>query len=214
MLSPTAPLLTPRALYEEVAERLRQRIFNRDMEPGSWIDELKIAQELGISRTPLREALKVLAAEGLVTMKVRRGAYVTEVSEQDLRDVYHLLALLESDAAAAVAASATPQELAQLQALQAELEATTHDQERFLQINERFHMCLLDLAKNRWRSQMVSDMRKVMKLHRHHSLFKEGRIRESLQEHRTIMAALASGNSQATAQAVQAHFAQGLRAAT
>lgn len=47
MLSPTAPLLTPRALYEEVAERLRQRIFNRDMEPGSWIDELKIAQELG-----------------------------------------------------------------------------------------------------------------------------------------------------------------------
>ena len=73
--------LTPRALYQEVAELLRQRIFNRELEPGSWIDELKIAEEFGISRTPLREALKVLAAEGLVTMKVRRGAYVTEVSE-------------------------------------------------------------------------------------------------------------------------------------
>ncbi len=92
--------LAPRALYEEVAELLRQRIFRRELEPGSWIDELKIAQEYGISRTPLREALKVLAAEGLVTMKVRRGAYVTEVSEQDLAEVYHLLALLESDAAA------------------------------------------------------------------------------------------------------------------
>jgi DNA-binding GntR family transcriptional regulator len=200
-------------LYEEVAERLRQRIFSREMEPGSWIDELKIAQELGISRTPLREALKVLAAEGLVTMKVRRGAYVTEVSEQDLRDVYHLLALLESDAAAAVAASATPQELAQLQALHAELEAATHDPQRFLQINERFHMCLLELANNRWRSQMVSDLRKVMKLHRHHSLFKEGRIKESLEEHRNIMQAVASGNSQVTAQAMQTHFANGLRAA-
>eukprot|EP01030_Chromulinospumella_sphaerica_P028516 gene28516-28862_t len=78
--------LAPRPLYEEVAELLRQRIFKRELEPGSWIDELKIAEEFGISRTPLREALKVLAAEGLVTMKVRRGAYVTEVSQQDLAD--------------------------------------------------------------------------------------------------------------------------------
>ena len=99
--------LAPRALYEEVAELLRQRIFQRELEPGSWIDELKIAEEYGISRTPLREALKVLAAEGLVTMKVRRGAYVTEVNEKDLRDVYHLLSLLESDAAGVVAERAT-----------------------------------------------------------------------------------------------------------
>lgn len=113
--------LAPRALYEEVAERLRQRIFSRELAPGDWIDEMKIADELGISRTPLREALKVLAAEGLVTMKVRRGAYVTEVSEKDLRDVYHLLALLEADAADAVACTATPAQLAELQALHAEL---------------------------------------------------------------------------------------------
>ena len=79
--------LAPRALYEQVAESLRQRIFSRELVPGSWIDELKIAEAYGISRTPLREALKVLAAEGLVTMKVRRGAYVTEVSEQDLAEV-------------------------------------------------------------------------------------------------------------------------------
>src|SRR3982751_3836883 len=109
--------LTPRALYEEVAELLRQRIFRRELEPGSWIDELKLAEEYGISRTPLREALKVLAAEGLVTMKVRRGAYVTEVSEQDLADVYHLLALLESDAAGVVAQRATDAQLEELRTL-------------------------------------------------------------------------------------------------
>jgi DNA-binding GntR family transcriptional regulator len=108
--------LAPRALYEEVAELLRQRIFSRELEPGSWIDELKIAQDFGISRTPLREALKVLAAEGLVTMKVRRGAYVTEVSERDLSDVYHLLGLLESDAVAVVAKVAAITELQELQA--------------------------------------------------------------------------------------------------
>src|SRR6478609_3433953 len=109
--------LAPRALYQEVAEQLRQQIFKRELEPGAWIDELKIAEEFGISRTPLREALKVLAAEGLITMKVRRGAYVTEVSEKDLSDVYHLLSLLESDAAAVVAERATDAEIKELQTL-------------------------------------------------------------------------------------------------
>jgi len=70
---PPARPLSPRALYQDVAERLRQQIFARQLEPGSWVDEMKLAAEFGISRTPLREALKVLAAEGLVTMKVRRG---------------------------------------------------------------------------------------------------------------------------------------------
>jgi DNA-binding GntR family transcriptional regulator len=151
--------LAPRALYEEVAELLRQRIFRRELEPGSWIDEVKLAQEYGISRTPLREALKVLAAEGLVTMKVRRGAYVTEVSEQDLAEVYHLLALLESDAAAVVAERATPAQLKDLQKLHKELEAAVKDRERFFALNERFHMRLLEVAGNTWRNQMVADLR-------------------------------------------------------
>jgi len=209
----SAVTLTPRALYEEVAEQLRQRIFQRELEPGSWIDELKIAEEFGISRTPLREALKVLAAEGLVTMKVRRGAYVTEMSEKDLRDVYHLLSLLESDAAGVVAERATPAQLQALQNLHAELEAAVGDRERFFALNERFHMVLLELADNRWRNQMVADLRKVMKLNRHHSLFKQGRIEDSLQEHRAILAALLARDPQATVEALRAHFAQGLEAA-
>lgn len=209
----SALTLTPRALYEEVAEQLRQRIFRRELEPGSWIDELKIAEEFGISRTPLREALKVLAAEGLVTMKVRRGAYVTEMSDKDLRDVYHLLSLLESDAAAVVATSANPAQLQELQVLHAELEAAAGERERFFAVNERFHMRVLELADNRWRSQMVADLRKVMKLNRHNSLLKQGRIEDSLNEHRAVMAALARRDGAGTAQAMQAHFAQGLEAA-
>ncbi|WP_374523334.1 GntR family transcriptional regulator [Hydrogenophaga sp.] len=210
----SAVSLAPRALYEEVAERLRQRIFQRELEPGSWIDELKIADELGISRTPLREALKVLAAEGLVTMKVRRGAYVTEVSEKDLIDVYHLLSLLEADAVAVVAQSGSDAALAELQALHDELEGATQDRDRFFEINERFHLRLLELADNRWRQQMVSDLRKVMKLNRHHSLFKAGRIEESLAEHRAVMQAIRARQAEAAAQRMRDHFASGLEAAT
>ena len=205
--------LSPRALYEEVAEQLRQRIFRRELEPGSWIDELKIAEEFGISRTPLREALKVLAAEGLVTMKLRRGAYVTEVSDKDLSDVYHLLSLLESDAAGVVAARATDAQLQELQTLHRDLAAAVADRDRFFALNERFHMRLLELADNRWRNQMVADLRKVMKLNRHNSLLKQGRIAESLQEHAQILAALEARDAEAAVQATRAHFQQGLAAA-
>jgi DNA-binding GntR family transcriptional regulator len=209
--------LSPRALYEEVAELLRQRIFKRELEPGSWIDELKLAQEYGISRTPLREALKVLAAEGLITMKVRRGAYVTEVSAQDLDDVYHLLSLLESDAAGVVAQRATPVELLELQSLHRELEAAAQsgqdDTGAFFAVNERIHMRMLEIANNRWRDQMVADLRKVMKLNRQNSLQKAGRVAESLSEHAAILAALQARDAQAAAECMRAHFASGLNAA-
>ena len=210
---PMPASLAPRALYEEVAERLRQRIYQRELEPGSWIDEMRIAEEYGISRTPMREALKVLAAEGLVTMKVRRGAYVTEVSEKDLRDVYHLLALLESDAAAVVAERATREQREALQALHQELERSQDQREQFFAVNERFHLLLLEMADNKWRSQMVADLRKVMKLHRHASLFKTGRIGESLAEHRAILAALLSGDAELARTRMREHFSNGLQAA-
>lgn len=205
--------LSPRALYQDVAELLRQRIFNRELAPGSWIDELKLAEEYGISRTPLREALKVLATEGLVTMKVRRGAYVTEVSDTDLADVYHLLALLESDAADVVARKATDAQLQELQGLHNELEKAVTQRERFFEINEAFHMRLLEIANNRWRDQMVADLRKVMKLNRHNSLLKSGRLEESLAEHRALMAALAARDGDASAQRMREHFSNGLEAA-
>jgi DNA-binding GntR family transcriptional regulator len=209
----SAVSLAPRALYQEVAELLRQRIYKRELEPGSWIDELKLAEEYGISRTPLREALKVLAAEGLVTMKVRRGAYVTEVSEKDLSDVYHLLSLLESDAAGVVAERATDAELKDLQALHKELEAAVGTRDKFFAINERFHMRLLEIAGNRWRDQMVADLRKVMKLNRQNSLLKAGRVRESMLEHRAVMDALLHRDAQAAVQRMREHFRNGLEAA-
>ncbi|HSW20466.1 MAG TPA: GntR family transcriptional regulator [Ramlibacter sp.] len=209
----SAVSLAPRALYVEVAELLRQRIFQRELESGAWIDEVKLAQEYGISRTPLREALKVLAAEGLVTMKVRRGAYVTEVSEQDLTEVYHLLSLLESDAAGVVAENASDAELKELQTIHRALEKAVSRRDEFFVINERFHTRLLEIAGNRWRNQMVADLRKVMKLNRHNSLLKSGRVEDSLAEHAKVMKALASRDAAAATREMQAHFRNGLEAA-
>jgi DNA-binding GntR family transcriptional regulator len=211
-LAPPRPL-SPRALYQDVAERLRQQIFARELEPGTWIDEQKLAAEYGISRTPLREALKVLAVEGLVTMKVRRGAYVTEMSRADVAQVYHVLGLLESDAAAMVAAHATDAERTELQQLHDRLEKQVRQRDAFFATNEQFHMALLRLAGNRWAMQMVTDLRKVMKLNRHHSLFKQGRLAESLAEHRALMQAIAERDAEAARRLMKQHFENGLEAA-
>jgi DNA-binding GntR family transcriptional regulator len=207
------PSLSPRALYQDVAERLRQQIFARELEPGGWIDEMKLAAAFGISRTPLREALKVLAVEGLVTMKVRRGAYVTEMSRDDVAQVYHLLALLESDAAATVAAQASAAQRAELAALHAQLERQVRRRDGFFAANEQFHVTLLQMAGNRWALQTVQDLRKVMKLNRHHSLFKQGRLAESLAEHRALMQAIEARDAATAAKLMKAHFDSGLEAA-
>jgi DNA-binding GntR family transcriptional regulator len=205
--------LAPRALYQDVAERLRQQIFARELEPGSWIDEVRLCADYGISRTPLREALKVLAVEGLVTMKVRRGAFVAEMSRDDVAQVYHLLALLESDAAGRVAASASDEQRAELLALHDRLEKQVRQRDAFFAANEQFHMALLRMAGNRWAEQVVTDLRKVMKLNRHHSLFKQGRLADSLAEHRGLMQAIAAHDAAAATALMRAHFENGLEAA-
>ncbi len=212
--APQAALQLPStALYEQVAERLRARIMAHTLTPGSWLDEQALAAEYGISRTPLREAIKVLAAEGLVTMKLRRGAYVTEVSERDLAEVFHLLSLLECDAVAVVAEQATDAQLADLAVLHEQLERSMRNADAFFAANERFHTRLLEIADNRWRNQMVADLRQVMKLNRHHSLLKEGRLEASLQEHREIMAALQSRDAKKAQKLMRLHMAQGREAA-
>jgi DNA-binding GntR family transcriptional regulator len=127
--------------------------------------------------------------------------------------VYHLLALLEADAASTVAQHATAAERELLTQLHTRLEAQVRRRDAFFATNEQFHMTLLQMAGNRWALQTVLDLRKVMKLNRHHSLFKRGRLAESLTEHRAIMQAISRGDGVAAGALMRAHFSSGLEAA-
>jgi DNA-binding GntR family transcriptional regulator len=135
------------------------------------------------------------------------------MSRDDVAQVYHLLALLESDAAAEVAARATDAQLAELRTLHERLEKQARQRDAFFATNEQFHLKLLDVAGNRWRTQIVTDLRKVMKLNRHHSLFKQGRLADSLAEHRALMLALQARQAEHARQLMKAHFDHGLEAA-
>ena len=206
-----ATRIAPIALYQEVAERLRQRIFSHELPPGTWVDEQALAEHYGISRTPLREALKVLASEGLVTLKPRRGCYVTEISERDLDEVFAVMSMLEGECARASATKASAADLERLRAIHADLEnaAAAGDIDGFFEANQAFHLTLHEIADNRWLLHVIEDLRKVIKLSRHHSLFSDGRLAQSLTEPRDILQALLARDGNRAEELMRAHILSG-----
>ncbi|MFA7270076.1 MAG: GntR family transcriptional regulator [Sterolibacterium sp.] len=199
------------ALYQQVAEQLRTRIFAHQLPPGSWLDEQALAQEYGISRTPMREALKVLASEGLVTLKPRRGCYVTELSEQDLDEIFPVMALLEGRCAALATQKAGADDLSRLAAIHEQLEehARNGDADRFFELNHGFHAALQELAGNRWLSQLIDDTRKMLKLTRRDSLRLAGRLKQSLAEHRALLKAIRQRDANLAGQLMHEHLLAG-----
>jgi DNA-binding GntR family transcriptional regulator len=206
--------LINRPLYEDVAERLREQIFSHELAPGSWLDEQSLAIAFGISRTPMREAIKVLASEGLVTTKMNKGAYVTEVDRRDLEQIFTVLSLLEGQAAKETAIKASEAQLTQLDNLHHRLEkaAADRDAEQFFEINVKFHELIQEIAGNKWMNGVIEDLRKVLKLQRRDSLTRSGRLLSSLVEHREILQAILKRDPQAAELAMRKHLTRGLEA--
>ena len=206
--------LINRPLSEDVAERLREQIFSHELAPGSWLDEQSLALAFGISRTPMREAIKVLATEGLVTTKMNKGAYVTQVDRQDLEQIFTVLSLLEGQAAKETAIKASEEQLTHLDNLHHRLEkaAADRDLEQFFEINVKFHEMIQEIAGNHWMNGVIDDLRKVLKLQRRDSLGRSGRLLSSLVEHRNILQAILKRDPLAAEEAMRKHLAHGLEA--
>lgn len=190
MVEPTP--IRPLSLHEEVATRIRSMVFERQLVPGQWIDELALARDWQISRTPLREALKVLAAEGLVVAVPRQGCKVAEIAESDADELFPVMALLEGRCAYEAASKAGAQDIARLQRLHDQLErhAGAHDIDGYYRVNHEFHCAVQALAGNRWLDRATGDLRRFMRLLRGRQLNLPGRIEASLDEHRALMDAL------------------------
>lgn len=184
--------IVQQVLYQEVADRLRGMIQARELEAGEWIDEVALTKTLGISRTPLREALKVLVAEGLLRLEPRRGCYVNELSVDDLDEIFPLMAMLEGRCAHEAARKVTDQDLQRLEPLHQRLQeqAAKGDIDEYYASNALIHEAIQALAANHWLSDLVDNLRKLLSLSRHKSLVLPGRIDESCAEHMAIFAAL------------------------
>ncbi len=202
------------SLCQQAVDLLRRRIDSHILAPGQRLDEVAIAAELGISRTPLREALKILSAEGLVDLRPRRGCYVTELTLQDLQEIFPIMAMLEGRVAYETASRATAADLRHLDALHEKLEhhVSRGDLDRYYETNYVFHSALQELAGSRWLQSIITDLRKMLKLSRHRSLQLEGRLDASLAEHRELMAALHAGDGEAARQVMTGHLMAQLEA--
>lgn len=194
--------------HQEAASTLREDIFAGVLAPGSFIDEVHLCDRLGISRTPLREALKVLTAEGLLRHEPRRGCFVSVVTQQDLDDIFPVIALLEGRCAFEAARNASDADLIQLATLHDKLQdhAKAGRITDYYACNFAIHEAIILLADNRWLSQSIADLRKILKLSRLQSLGAPGRLKQSLAEHMKIFAAIKSRDSEAAEVAMRTHL--------
>ncbi|MBT9463485.1 GntR family transcriptional regulator [Hydrogenophaga sp.] len=196
------------SLHDEVAAKLRERIFDGVLAPGSFIDELGLCGEWAISRTPLREALKVLAAEGLVRHEPRRGCFVNQITERDLDEIFPVIALLEGRCAFEAASNATDADLVTLEQMHDRLNrcAKARRINDYYQANFAIHEAIITLANNRWLAQVIGDLRKIVKLARLQQLHAPGRLDQSLSEHMAVFAALKARDAEGAEAAMRTHL--------
>src|SRR5690606_33059580 len=206
--------IVQQVLYLEVADRLRAMIQSNELEAGSWIDEVRLTRELGVSRTPLREALKVLVAEGLLRIEPRRGCFVNELSARDLDDIFPLMAMLEGRCAYEAARKVSDADLERLEPLHRDLRryAELGDIDQYYEANARIHEAIQALADNRWLSDLIENLRQVISLSRHRSLAYPGRVRESCAEHLAIFAALKARDAEGAEAVTRKHLMRQLEA--
>lgn len=196
------------ARYQWVVEQIREKIYRYELSPGDWIDEQRLGTELGVSRTPMREGLKLLAAEGLVTVKPRRGCYVTKLTDEDVDEIFELMARLEGWCAYEAARRLDAKALRTLEALHVTLEthAAAHDAGRYHEKNVEFHAEIQRLSGNRWLANVVAELRIVMRLARVQTLRYPGRFETSIEEHRKLMAALRARSPERAEAAMRTHL--------
>lgn len=188
-----ASLVNNLALFEAADGLIRKLIFSHALKPGERIDEQALARDFGISRTPLREALKVLHNEGLVKLVPRRGCFVAKLTEQDVDEIYDMIGLLEGACAARAAALATPADVARLRRITQRMAqmAAERNYKRYFDANLAAHEAVQDLAGNRWQKNVIQYLRSMCRLYPYVSVGKiSGRLEESLREHEELLAAI------------------------
>ncbi|TLM98749.1 GntR family transcriptional regulator [bacterium] len=179
-------------LREIVFEAIREAIINDTLKPGERLMEIQLAEEMGVSRTPVREAIRKLELEGFVVMIPRKGAYVAGLSMKDIADVFEIRAALEGLAAGLAAERITEEELEELERLLVKIGECiqSNDLNAVIEQDTEFHDVLFKATRNERLVQIVSNLREQIQRYRTASLSSPGRMKLALEEHKQIVEAL------------------------
>lgn len=184
-------------------------IFSGEFADGDRLDETRLADQFGVSRTPIREALQRLSQSGLVEAIPRRGVFVRDPSPVELMDMFEVMAELEAACGRLAAARITDDALSALEAANDGCrDAVTHqDAESYYAANERFHHIIYQQSGNGFLEQETRRLHRRLKPFRRMQLRLRGRLPQSMSEHEDILSALRSGAADRAAQALREHVA-------
>jgi DNA-binding GntR family transcriptional regulator len=195
-------------LRDIVFETLREAIIAGQLRPGERLMEVQIAEELGVSRTPVREAIRKLELEGFVIMVPRKGAYVSDMSIKDVTDVFEIRRALEGLAAELAAERMTEDELEELERLLVRTAETTTklDVSSTVDMDTGFHQVIYEASRNEKLSDMLYHLREQIQRFRTQSLSRPGRLRRVLVEHQEIVDALQQRDAELARQLAEQHI--------
>lgn len=195
-------------LREVVCETLRDAIRKGVLKPGERLMEIQLAEELGVSRTPVREAIRKLELEGYVIMMPRRGTYVANLSIRDVNEVFEIRTSLDSLASGLAAERITDEELERLQRLLVAIGGyiEANDMEKIVETDTEFHDLLYQASRNSRLVGIIFNLREQLTRFRSTSMSFPGRLKATLEEHRRIVEAIAQGDVQEAQAAAEYHM--------
>ena len=203
----------PRAsLHEQVAGRLRQMLVENRIQPGAKLNERELSEVLQVSRTPLREAIKMLAAEGLVELLPNRGAIAIELSEADVLNTFEVMAGLEAQSGELAAARITDAELTEIKAMHFEMLGayTRRDLPGYYRLNAAIHNAINASAKNPVLTRTYNQLNARLQALRFRSNQDEDKWQQALEEHEQMVKALQARDAPAMRHLMSRHLANKL----
>ena len=209
--TPTAPI-ERRTLHDELAERLRDLIIEGDLAPGEKLSEKDLCEQFGVSRTPLREALKVLSTEGLVLLTPHRGAAVSKLTLADLEEAFPIMGALEAISGELACARITDREISHLRALHDAM-VTRHragDLAGYFELNQRIHQGILDAAGNPTLTQMQRALAGRVRRARYMANMTPERWAKAVAEHEDIIRAIEGRQAERLGLLLKTHLANKL----
>ncbi len=196
-------------LRELVFTTLRQAILKGELQPGERLMEIQLAEKMGVSRTPIREAIRKLANEGLVTMIPRKGAIVAGISEKMLRDVLQVRMTLEKMAYECAFGNITDEDIEQMRRAEAEFEEAVEngDLVGIAEADERFHFIIYSAANNDKLKEILTSLKENMYRYRMEYAKNRDARHELIEEHRAIMQTFADRDAENGLRYVERHIA-------
>ncbi|MDD2431968.1 MAG: GntR family transcriptional regulator [Firmicutes bacterium] len=195
-------------LRELVFEAIREAIIDGTLRPGERLMEVVLAEELGVSRTPVREAIRKLELEKLVIMVPRKGAYVADVTKRDVAEVFEIRRALEGLAAQLASNRVTEEQLEKLERYLVKIADAIDkgDIEQTISIDVAFHDVLYQASGNERLEDMISNLREHIQRYRSTSLAYPGRMKQALIEHRKVVEAIANRDADLAKKLAEQHI--------